>query len=462
MQERDEQEERANLTARIWRSMVRGPLVPRTDRERKWVVFNTLVLHLRPIRVLAPTLRYTHTFGLGGSALVLFLILAATGCLLMFAYEPAPGKAYDSVVSMQEEILFGRLVRGAHYWSANLLILVALAHLLRVFFTGGYHGPRQFNWLVGLALLACLLASNFTGYLLPWDQLSFWAITISTGMVEYVPWVGGWLQQAIRGGAEIGEATLVNFYTLHTTLVPVCLVLLMALHFWRVRKAGGVVLPRRAEGPTPGKPQQVLFLPNLLMRETAQGLAILAGVLVLATVFSAPLGDPANPGMSPNPAKPPWYFAGLQELLIHFHPLFAVVVLPLLAALALALIPYVVRDEGLGGAWLLSTKGRRMALLAACAGLVATPLWVVLDERVIDLSGWLPGLPPAISEGLLPFLALLAAIVAFHAGMRRRYDAGAGESAQATFVLLAVGLAALTAICIWFRGEGMALAWPWT
>jgi quinol-cytochrome oxidoreductase complex cytochrome b subunit len=461
MHDRDARDDRANLATRIWRSMLRGPLVPRTDRERKWVVFNTLVLHLRPIRVPASTLRYSHTFGLGGSALVLFLLLAATGILLMFAYQPVPGQAYDSVARMQDQILFGQLVRGAHYWSANLLILVAAAHLLRVFFTGGFHGPRQFNWLVGLTLLVCVLASNFTGYLLPWDQLSYWAITISTGMVEYVPWVGAWLQQAIRGGTEIGEATLVNFYTLHTTLVPVCAILFMALHFWRVRKAGGVVLPRAVGAAPPGKPEQVLFLPNLLMREVAQALAIVAGVLVVATLFGAPLGEPANAGMSPNPAKPPWYFAGLQELLIHFHPLFAVVILPLLAGVALALIPYLTRDEGLGGAWFLSVRGRRMALLAGAFGLVATPLGVVLDEHVIDLSGWLPWLPPAVSEGLLPFLLLLALVVAFHVGVRKRYSAAAGETVQATFVLLAVSLAALTAIGAWFRGEGMALVWPW-
>ena len=120
--------------------MFRGPVVPRTDRDRKWVVFNTLVLHLRPVRVPEKTIRYTHTFGLGGMSLVLVLLLMGTGILMMFVYEPTPNRAHASVVGLEEEILFGRLVRGVHYWSANLLIVVAVLHLLRVFLTGGFHG----------------------------------------------------------------------------------------------------------------------------------------------------------------------------------------------------------------------------------------------------------------------------------------------------------------------------------
>ena len=140
-------------------------------------------------------------------------------------------------------MLFGPLVRGVHYWSANLLVVVVLLHAARVFLTGGYHGPRQFNWVVGVSLLALVLANAFTGYLLPWDQLSYWAITISTGMLGYVPGSGATLQRVARGGDDIGVDTLVLFYTVHTSIVPALLVVLMAFHFWRVRKAGGVVVP---------------------------------------------------------------------------------------------------------------------------------------------------------------------------------------------------------------------------
>ena len=138
---------------------------------------------------------------------------------------------------------------------------MVVLHLLRVFFTGGFHAPRQFNWVIGLGLLVCVLASNFTGYLLPWDQLSYWAITISTGMLSYIPLAGDWLQRAARGGDEIGQATLIIFYSLHTTFIPVALVVLAGFHFWRVRKARGVVVPRacrrlsrRPAGPRPIRP----------------------------------------------------------------------------------------------------------------------------------------------------------------------------------------------------------------
>ena len=144
---------------------------------------------------------------------------------------------------MTSAVRFGPLVRGVHYWSANLLVVVAGLHLLRVFLTGAFHGPRRSNWLIGLGLLFAVLLSAFTGYLLPWDQLSYWAITVSTEMLAYVPVIGETLKYVILGGEDIGPATAVVFYTTHTTVVPIALILLMTWHIWRVRLAGGVILP---------------------------------------------------------------------------------------------------------------------------------------------------------------------------------------------------------------------------
>ena len=271
-------------------------------------------------------------------------------------------------------MLFGALVRGVHYWSANLLVLVMLAHVARVFLTGGYHGPRQFNWVIGCGLLLGGARHNFTGYLLPWDQLAYWAVTISTAMLEYVPLVGEALQRVARGGPEIGTQTLVSFYALHTTIVPVVLMALMGFHFWRVRKAGGVVEPPAAPGGAESEEAKRLFLPDLLLRELVQALVIAAVVVVLAALIGAPLGERANPGMSTNPAKAPWYFVGFQELLIHLHPTFAVLVIPLLAGVGFLLLPYLSSDDEPAGRWFLSATGRRTATLAAAAALVATPL----------------------------------------------------------------------------------------
>jgi quinol-cytochrome oxidoreductase complex cytochrome b subunit len=432
-----------------------------SDDERKWTFASSLILHTRPVRVPVNALRYTHTFGLGGMSLVLFMLLISTGLLMIFVYEPSPERAYQSILFMQQEILFGRLIRGVHYWSANLLIAVAALHMLRVFLTGAFHAPRQSNWVIGLSLLFLILLSGFTGYLLPWDQISYWAITICTEMLGYMPGIGRTLQRVILGGTEIGSATVINFYALHTIVVPLLLVALMTWHFWRVRLSGGVVVPRdAAEDSQPGT-DYVPYIPNLLLREIAVGLMLIAFVVVIAIFFEAPLGEPANPGLSPNPAKAPWYFVGMQELLLHFHPVFAVFVIPLVLAIAMLRLPYLRYGSNLSGNWFLSPKGRRMAAVAAATAVLFTPLWVLVDELVVGPGGWLPGASPLISNGLLPCATLAVGVVAFCMLLNQHFKASRNETVQALFVLLAVGFAILTVTGVWFRGAGMALVWPW-
>jgi quinol-cytochrome oxidoreductase complex cytochrome b subunit len=377
----------------------------------------------------------------------------------MFVYEPAPGHAHDSVVRLQDAVLFGGFVRSIHHWSANLLIVVLTLHMLRVFFTGAFHPPRQFNWILGLGLLACVIASNFTGYLLPWDQLSYWAITISTGMLGYVPVLGDWLQQAARGGEEIGQATLITFYTLHTTVLPVFIFALMGFHFWRVRKAKGVVVPRAPGESIDPNPEKALGLPNLFLREFVVALVLVASVFLFSALVAAPLGEAANPGMSPNPAKAPWYFMGFQELLLHFHPVFAVVLLPLAGVMSLAMIPYLDYGDDASGIWFVSEGGRSFALWAALAALVLTPLLVLMDEWLRGLGGVLPGLPPFVNAGLLPVATLGIAFWVALRWLRVRRSATRAEVVLTGFVFLASVFTVLTAIGVWFRGPGMALGW---
>ena len=418
-------------------------------------------LHMRPNRVPAVTLRYTHTFGLGGMSALLATLLIVTGALLMLGYEPVPERAYASIVGLQQETLFGPLLRGIHFWSANLLIATVLLHLLRVVFSGASEGPRRFNWVVGLGLLLGVLAANFTGYLLPWDQLSYWAVTICTGMMGYVPGIGAWLQNAVRGGQDVGASTLIIFYTLHTTMVPVFLVVAMGYHFWRVRKARGVVRPLGLGEPPPPETVYGRGWPDLIVREAAVGAVLVAVVVALAVFFTPALGDPANPGMSPNPAKAPWYFAGFQELQIHFHPVFAVLIMPLAAAVGLVLWPYRRRQAVGHGVWFGSAAGRRTALFAVAAALVATPLAVVADEKWRGTGDWLPGVPPVIGGGLLPLL-LLAVLVAGFRWITTKFMKATGQDAdQAVFVLLGTSFLVLTVTAVWFRGAGMALVWPW-
>jgi quinol-cytochrome oxidoreductase complex cytochrome b subunit len=452
---------RLSFIQRIGYSIFPGTARAEKVREGYRRLFNSLILHFRPRNVQEETLRWTLTWGLGGMSVVLVFLLLGTGVLLKFVYQPLPEKAYESILYLQNEVLFGRLIRNIHHWSANALILVAFLHLLRVFFTGAFHPPRQFNWVLGGASFLVILLSNFTGYLLPWDQLAFWAITICTGMLEYIPGIGLWIQNLIQGGPEVGPGTLSNFYAIHTAILPAFLVILMPFHFWRIRKAGGLVIPRKPEQSAEDRGRSVPVIPNLLLREIVVALVLLASVLVFSMLFNAPLGDKANPGLSPNPTKAPWYFMGIQEMLLHFHPLFALFVIPALTLIALLALPYVDYQMNTAGVWFASTKARKMAFVAALTALIGTPLGIVADEYLIELAARLPAIPAWITNGFVPFALLLAVVTAFYGLMQRKYAASNTEAVQMVFVLLLVAFLVLTITGIWFRGTGMKLVWPW-
>lgn len=394
-------------------------------------------------------------------ALVLCGLLLFTGVLMMFAYEPSPDRAWQSVDSLQRGTLFGELMRGVHYWSANLLIPITVLHLLRVFLTGAYRGRRRVNWHLGLGIILFVLLSGFTGYLLPWDQTAYWAITICTEMLGQVPGIGPALRGIVLGGTEIGPATMINFYALHVAVTPLAMLALLSWHFWQVRVAGGVVLPGIRPDDTREDMRAVPFSPGLLLRETVVTAVMIAVVLVLAFLFAAPLGDPANPGISPNPAKAPWYFLGVQELLIHFDALFAVVVIPLCVVAGLIVVPFLPQRDRLQGDWFLTPKGRRMALVAAATALIAVPVFVLVDEFVVGPDGWFPGTASLISNGVVPFLLLIAGIAAYRVLLSRIFSPTRCEMVQSIFVLLFVSFVGLTAMGVWFRGAGMTLVWPW-
>ncbi len=427
--------------------------------QRRFDLLGTLVFHLRPRRVPEKTLRYILTFGLGGMATVLVLLQVFTGILLRFAYGPDPTQAYDSLVRLQEDFLFGQLIRNIHFWSANLLVLVVFLHGLRVFFTGAFLPPRRINWMAGLGLFLLVLASNLTGYLLPWDQLAYWATTICIGMLEYIPVIGTGLQQLVLGGPGIGPATLRIFFTMHTAVLPILIVMLMAFHFWRVRKAGGLVVPRSPLEEPGEKPAMVPTHPDLLLREAAVALATIAFVLILSLLQDAPLGPPANSGLSPNPTKAPWYFAGIQELLTHFHPSFALLLAAVLM-LGTFVLPFIHYHAAQSGVWFASSNGRRTALAAAVAAALATPMAVVLDEYAVDFTAIMPGLPQAFSLGVVPTGLFLVLVVGLYVLVARKFRASRLESIQAVIVFLVVAWVILTATCVLFRGEGMKLRWP--
>jgi quinol-cytochrome oxidoreductase complex cytochrome b subunit len=449
------------LLQRIRYSIFPGTLGKLKDRESYRNFFNSLILHFRPRSVQERTLRFSLTWGLGGMAVVLVFMMLTTGLMLKFAYQPVPDRAYESIIYLQNNVLFGQLVRNMHHWSANALLIIVFLHFLRVFFTGAIHPPRQFNWIIGLAMFLVVLTSNITGYLLPWDQLAFWAITICTAMLEYIPGIGGWLQSSIRGGSDIGPATLSIFFAIHTAVIPACLLILMPFHFWRVRKARGLVVPRTPDEDPGSRGDSVPTIPHLILREVVVAVVLIAVIMVAAVIFNAPLGAKANPGLSPNPTKAPWYFAGIQELLLHFHPLFALFIIPVLILIGLVSIPYIKYQTETAGVWFASHRGRRMAVVAALTAAVITPIGIIADEFIIDFAAWMPDLSPVVRNGILPTVFVLAAIIVFYWLVKKKFAATNNESVQTVFVLIGVAFIILTITGIWFRGLGMALMWPW-
>jgi quinol-cytochrome oxidoreductase complex cytochrome b subunit len=244
-------------------------------------------------------------------------------------------------------------------------------------------------------------------------------------------------------------------------VIPACLLILMPFHFWRVRKSGGLVIPRTPQEEPDDRGESVPAIPNLIMREVVVALVLIAILMIGAVALNAPLEAEANPGLSPNPTKAPWYFAGIQELLLHFHPLFAVMVIPLVSIAALLILPYLRYDGDTAGVWFCSDCGRKMSMVAVVFALIVTPLGILADEYIIDFAAWLPSVPAIISNGLIPVVMALASIIGFYWLMKKKYSATNNEAILSVFILLLVAFIILTITCIWFRGSGMALMWPW-
>ncbi|EFO79160.1 Cytochrome b/b6 domain protein [Oscillochloris trichoides DG-6] len=434
----------------IYRS---GP--PPEDRHRMRAVANSLILHLHPPRVAAGALRFPRTWGLGGISALLTMVLVVSGVLLMFRYDASVERAYSSVQALETVVPFGSLLRAIHHWAGNLLVITAVLHLVRVFAAGGFRAERRMNWLIGLGLLLLVLVFNFTGYLLPWDQLAFWAITVGTGLLTYMPLLGQPISDFLLGGPEVAQPALRNFYALHVALLPVILIFGLSYHFWRVRKDGGVTLPAEST-PAP----RLTTIPHLVHIELGVALITLTGLFIFAMLVPAPLEDLANPAHPPNPAKAAWYFLGVQELLLHMHPL-AALLLTLIGGLGLALLPLWDRDTADEGIYFRSPTGRLAGAIGALWGLLFTPLLVLVDEYWLDLPTLLVLLPTLVSNGLLPLLLTLAGLAAIYAGLRSGLRARHSEALVGLLSFVGVALLVLTAVGIWLRGENMALIWPW-
>lgn len=301
----------------------------------------------------------------------------------------------------------------------------------------------------------CNRIQLFTGYLLPWDQLAYWAITVGTSLLDYFPFVGNSIREFILAGDEVNAKTLLIFFNFHTAVFPISILLLMVYHFWRVRKAGGIMLPKKVEDN-----KMVEVYPNLVYREFIVALVLIAVLLVFSVFFNAPLLAKANPDVSINPTKAPWYFAGIQELLMHFHPFVAAFLIPFAIVFSLGYLPYIKLKDEPSGLWFHSEKGKESAKFSAIAAAVITTLLVIINEFVPDFETLLPWLNSFVSNGIIPLLILLALLWFYYKFVLKKFNLDFIEVIQTMFVFVTTGFIILTLIGIFFRGVDMALTFP--
>jgi quinol-cytochrome oxidoreductase complex cytochrome b subunit len=231
----------------VWSSIFRHSL-PNSDLGRSQTSFTNFFLHIHPVKVNRHTLKPWYTMGLGLMSFFLFVILTVSGILLMFYYVPSTTQAYDRMLDLRGSVAFGTFLRNMHRWGAHFMVAVVFLHMCRVFFTGSYKKPREFNWVIGILLFLLTLFSSFTGYLLPWDQLAFWAITVGAAIAGYAPFVGEEMKFILLGDYQVGQEALLRFYVLHIAVLPLLVTLLVMIHFWRIRKDGGLSRPAEADG----------------------------------------------------------------------------------------------------------------------------------------------------------------------------------------------------------------------
>lgn len=324
---------------------------PESSRDAGDAIVRNFLLHWFPSKITHLSLSWGYSFWLGTISAVLFLILTVTGVILMFLYVPSVERAYLSVKDLEFSVSYGWFIRGLHRTAAHLMVAVVFLHLIRVFLTGAFKNGtaanqnRPLNWAVGVVLFLLTLLLSFTGYLLPWDQLAYWAITVGTNIASAAPVVGEWIRFLLLGGTRIDQSALIRFYVLHCFFLPIFLILLVSYHGWRIRKDGGLAcsdqlsLTQKRENKAPSKTKTYALLgitsgatvhvntalvdedehtvhssPNLTGRLVVVTLFTLALTSILTIFFHAPLEEPANPSVTPNPAKAPWYFLWLQEL----------------------------------------------------------------------------------------------------------------------------------------------------
>jgi quinol-cytochrome oxidoreductase complex cytochrome b subunit len=439
-----------------------------SSKKPSGIINRNFFLHIHANRVHVHSMKPTYTFGLGIMLGFLFLIMLFTGVVLMLYYTPSVETAYQSVKDIVNVVPGGRIIRNMHRWASQGMIILVFLHLLRVFYTGSYLGKRSLNWVIGVVLLIITLLSNFSGYLLPWDQLAYWAVTIGSNIAASARELtdllgitnafdpGGFLKKLLIGGETVGQPALSRFFTLHVIFLPVSMLILLGIHFWRIRKDGGLSRPvRYAEDK--GSTNKWYAWPVLMWTELGLLLLVVVVVLFIALLADAPLLEQANPSFPENPAKSPWYFLGIQEL-VSYSAFAGGLLIPVLYLVFLFSIPYRDREDQYVGEWFSGKKGLKVVWRSAAFAFLLVVIQLFIMIRFGWLRDWFPGIsqwfvmlinPATITGGLF---ILMAEII-----RRRRHSSR--MAALALFTSTFVALVIFTVVGIWFRGPNWEFFW---
>lgn len=479
-----------------------------SNRDLSFAVFSNLWLHVHATRIHRRTLKFATTLGLGIGSLASFFILAITGIVLMVYYNPGLEHAYESIKDIHYVVASGRFTRNIHRYAAHVMVILVMLHMCRVFYTAAYKKPREYNWLIGIALFVLTLGLSFTGYLLPGDQLAYWAavigsniagsptelvdsITATTGL--QLPDVGAFGRLILLGANDVGQQAMLRFYLLHCIVLPLALSALVALHFWRIRKDGGLAkpgidptqagkgvdprnIPQLTPAESPRKSYGLMAIvrdrtsitnvnihetvpswPFLLRAELLVFMAVLLLCVILGYFFDAPLKELANPSLPENPAKAPWYFLGLQEL-VSYSAFMGGVGIPTLALIGLALIPYLDREKEDVGVWFSGSKGLKMTLMSIVFAAVMAILAVAVPVNFGWLRNWIPTIPQLIVIFVNPGTILALTYMVYSLTVLKVTNS-TRMSAIALFSCFIIGFIILTYVGTFLRGPNWDFFW---
>ena len=387
-----------------------------------------------------------------------------TGFILLMNYTPSVERAYNSVKDIIFIVPGGRYIRNVHRWAAHGMVLVTFLHMIRTFLTSSYQGKRKTNWIIGVFMLLVVLFMNFSGYLLPWDQLAYWAVTIGaniaasarelTDLLDITNYfdIGGFFKKLLIGGENVGQAALTRFFMLHVIFLPLVLLLLTGWHFWRIRKDGGL-----ACGEVSKSDEEFYSWPVLMWIELAVLIFIITVLLVIALLFDAPLKEQANPAFAENPAKSPWYFLGIQEL-VSYSAFIGGFLTPILFIIFLISIPYFDKETKYSGIWFSGNLGKKIIGYSVIFSFVVTVSLIFIVVRFGWLREWFNNVSGFIVMLINPATLSILFYVSWSVFILRKIKS-ARMAAIAVFVCAITGLIIYTVMGIWFRGPNWVFYW---